>query len=129
MIINLNKYLDEKLSVLVNFDKGKELSEKLKLFNKLSSYGKLEIVIPKNIIYISDSFMQGLLYDIILKYKYNTYDIVKFINSNDSIEHSYLNALSRNYNITEDENKYKYNNYIKKSLYLFYKKYENWKKL
>lgn len=62
MIINLNKYIDEKISVLVNFDKGKELSEKLKLFDKLSSYGKLEIVIPKNIIYISDSFMQLYIY-------------------------------------------------------------------
>jgi hypothetical protein len=127
MIINLNKYLDEKLSVLVNFDKGKELSEKLKLFNKLSIYGKLEIVIPKNVFYISESFMQGLLYDIVAKYKYNTYDIVKFINSNDNIEHNYLNILSRNYNIKKDEEKY--NNFIKKSLYFFYKKYENWKKL
>jgi hypothetical protein len=127
MIINLNKYLDEKLSVLVNFDKGKELSEKLKLFNKLLIYGKLEIVIPKNVFYISESFMQGLLYDIVAKYKYNTYDLVKFINSNDNIENSYLNILSRNYNIKKDEEKY--NNFIKKSLYFFYKKYENWKKL
>lgn len=95
MRIYIKDYIKTKSNILINSDIGYKMSIEMELLDKVECYGTITIVLPSDIIYISETFMIGFLYDIVKKYKYNTYDIIKFDNSNSQINKSYLSSLMK----------------------------------